>query len=78
MRRIVASVPVTRDAIRGSDALVFLGYSAAIAGNVDEAIDAFTKAVSVPNYISRSVLRVDPLLAPLRKDPRFQRLVSEK
>lgn len=77
IRRIVASVPVSRDAIRGSDALVFLGYSAALAGNVDEAIDAFTKAVSVPSYISRSVLRVDPLLAPLRKDPRFQRLVKE-
>ena len=77
MRRIVASVPVSRDEIRGATSLIALGYTAALAGNVDEAIDAFTKAVSVPSYTSRAMLRVDPILAPLRKDPRFQKLVKE-
>ena len=78
MRKTVANIPLSRDAIRGSVVLLNLGYSAAVAGNFDEAIDAFSKIVSVPSYTSRSLLRVDPLLAPLRKDPRFQRLVSER
>ena len=78
MRKVVASIPISRDAIRGTEALRLLGYDAAVAGNFDEAIDALSKVLSVPSYTSRSMLRVDPLLAPLRKDPRFQRLVSEK
>ncbi len=78
MRKWVANIPLSRDALRGSTVLVNLGYTAAVAGNSDEAIDALSKAVSVPSYTSRSLLRVDPLLAPLRKDPRFQRLVNEK
>jgi eukaryotic-like serine/threonine-protein kinase len=78
MRRIVARTPISRDAIRGTDAYIALGYAAAVAGNADEAIAAFSRAVSFPSYMSRNYLRVDPLLAPLRKDPRFQRFLSEK
>lgn len=61
-----------------------IGYSVAanverwLPGNFDEGIEALNKVLSVPSYSSRSLLRVDPLPAPLRKDPRFQRLVSEK
>jgi len=78
MRKVVASIPISRDAIRGTEALRLLGYAAAVAGNVDEAIDALSKVLSVPSYTSRSMLRVDPLLAPLGKNPRFLRLVNER
>jgi tetratricopeptide (TPR) repeat protein len=67
-----------------SDALVkpFAETSLAIVeaqlGDIDSAIAALPHLLEVPNGETRGDLRVNPLWDPLRKDPRFQKLVAEE
>ena len=66
-----------------SDALVkpFAEQSLAIVqaqtGEIDSAIAALPHLLEVPNGVTVGNLRIDPLWDPLRKDPRFQKLVTE-
>jgi TolB-like protein/Tfp pilus assembly protein PilF len=46
-------------------------------GDVDSAIAALPHLLEVPNGITRSDLRLDPVWDPLRKDSRFARLIAE-
>jgi tetratricopeptide (TPR) repeat protein len=67
-----------------SDALVkpFAETSLAIVeaqlGDIDSAIAALPHLLEVPNGETRGGLRINPLWDPLRKDPRFQKLVAEE
>jgi TolB-like protein/class 3 adenylate cyclase/Tfp pilus assembly protein PilF len=47
-------------------------------GDIDSAIAALPHLLEVPNGETRGDLRVNPLWDPLRKDPRFQKLVAEE
>ncbi|HMF86735.1 MAG TPA: tetratricopeptide repeat protein, partial [Gemmatimonadaceae bacterium] len=66
----------SRDAVRAGDYFIILGGVAAVLGENDEAIAAYEKALAIPSSTSRSMLRTDPMLENLRKDPRFQRLIA--
>ena len=46
-------------------------------GDFDPAIATLTHLLEIPNGMSRGELRIDPLWDPLRKDPRFQKLVEQ-
>jgi TolB-like protein/class 3 adenylate cyclase/Tfp pilus assembly protein PilF len=67
-----------------SDAIVkpFAETSLAIVeaqlGDIDSAITALPHLLEVPNGETRGDLRINPLWDPLRKDPRFQKLVAEE
>jgi TolB-like protein/Tfp pilus assembly protein PilF/class 3 adenylate cyclase len=67
-----------------SDALVkpFAETSLAIVeaqlGDIDSAISALPHLLEVPNGETRGDLRINPLWDPLRKDPRFEKLVAEE
>jgi TolB-like protein/Tfp pilus assembly protein PilF len=47
-------------------------------GEIDSAIAALPHLLEVPNGVTVGNLRVDPLWDPLRKDPRFQKLIAEE
>jgi TolB-like protein/Tfp pilus assembly protein PilF len=66
----------SRDAVRAGDYFIVLGGVAAVVGENDEAIAAYEKALAIPSQTSRGMLRVDPMLENLRKDPRFQKLIA--
>jgi TolB-like protein len=77
-RKGAALVPVSRDAFAGPIALVRLAAVYVLAGEYDAAIDELEYLLSIPAPMSASLLRVDPLYAPLRRNPRFERLVGAK
>jgi TolB-like protein/Flp pilus assembly protein TadD len=45
-------------------------------GQADKALDRLEKLMAVPYYLTPAWLRIDPELAPLRGDPRFERLAG--
>jgi serine/threonine-protein kinase len=48
-----------------------------LAGRPEAALDRLETLVDQPGIMSRDFLRIDPNFAPLRRDPRFVRLVEE-
>jgi len=47
-------------------------------GDIDSAVAALPHLLEVPNGETRGDLRINPLWDPLRKDPRFQKLIAEE
>ena len=66
------------DAINKPPAEVMLAQIQALFGERDAAIAAIPHLLKVPAGINVADLRFDPFWDPLRKDPRFQKLVAEK
>jgi tetratricopeptide (TPR) repeat protein len=78
-RRAVELLPITRDAFAGPE---YLGYLAQIymrVGENDQAIALLRQVMSIPAGLSMSAacLKLDPTWDPLRKDPRFQKLIDD-
>jgi len=69
-------VPVSRDAFAGPLMLFGLAEIYVLAGEYEAALDQLEYLLSIPSPLSIPLLRVDPLYAPLRGNPRFQRLVA--
>ena len=72
----VKQLPVTREAYGGANLAAVLALIDAITGRQDAAIDRLEYLLSIPSSVSRPLLQADPVWAPLRGNPRFQRLVS--
>jgi serine/threonine protein kinase/Tfp pilus assembly protein PilF len=83
--RAIAMMPIEKDALTGPRPLDILARVAARAGDPDRSISTLTKLLSIPYEaplaanppLTPALLRLDPMFEPLRKDPRFQKLVAE-
>ena len=82
--RAMAANPIEKDALTGPTPIEFLARVAARMGEPDRAIAALQKLLSIPYTgalvaglpLTPALLRLDPMFDPLRKDPRFQKLVG--
>ncbi|MGQ0713948.1 MAG: protein kinase domain-containing protein [Gemmatimonadaceae bacterium] len=74
--RAVQLQPVSEDALDGPERLSTLGLVHALIGNEEKAVEYYAQVLAIPSWISPHSLRLEPLLAPLRDHPDFQRLVG--
>ena len=66
------------DALSKPFAETALAIVQAQTGDIDSAIAALPHLLEVPNGVTVGDLRINPLWDPLRKDPRFQKLIAEE
>jgi tetratricopeptide (TPR) repeat protein len=76
-RRLVAERPVSLDAVGGPTLLNDLADVLMRVGEHEEALETLERVLAVPYRLTKAWLRIDPLYAPLRGNPRFERLVAE-
>jgi hypothetical protein len=82
--RAIAMIPIEKDALIGPRPLDILARVAARIGDHDRSISTLQKLLSIPYEaplaanppLTPALLRLDPMFDPLRKDPRFQKLVA--
>ena len=74
--RGTALLPMSRDAYAGIELRHFLARIYTVVGEQDKAVDRLEELLRVPHVISAAWLRIDPNFAPLRSNPRFQKLVA--
>jgi serine/threonine protein kinase/Tfp pilus assembly protein PilF len=82
--RAIAMMSIEKDALTGPRPLDILARVAARIGDPDRAISTLEKLLSIPYEaplaanppLTPALLRLDPMFEPLRKDPRFQKLVA--
>ena len=78
-RRAAELMPVAKDAMTGPEYLGALAEIAAHAGAPDEALKLIEQLLAMPAGDTMTVERLkhDPLWDPLRKDPRFLKLIAD-
>jgi serine/threonine-protein kinase len=76
--RGAAMKPPTVDQVNGTYFQHQLARIYTIVGEPDKAMDALEPLLKMPYYLSPAWLRIDPNFAPLRGNPRFDRLVATR
>jgi serine/threonine-protein kinase len=82
--RAITLFPIDRDALTGPRPLDILARVGARVGDPDRSIPMLEKLLSIPYEaplaanppLTPALLRLDPMFEPLRKNPRFQKLIA--
>jgi tetratricopeptide (TPR) repeat protein len=74
--RGVALVPVSKDADQGPYYQHQLARIYMLVGEPEKALDQLEPLLKMPYFLSPGWLKIDPNFDPLRKNPRFQKLVA--
>src|SRR5512134_2205268 len=74
-RQAVALLPVSKDAHTGAYVQHQLTRIYLLLGEHERALDQLEPLLNIPYYLSPGWLRIDPTFAPLRGNPRFERLI---
>src|SRR5262249_61393316 len=77
-KRAVALWPISRVAYDGAEIQHQLVRIYLLVGEPEEALDQLEPLLKTPYYLSPGWLRIDPTFAPLKGNPRFERLVAGK
>jgi TolB-like protein/Tfp pilus assembly protein PilF len=75
-RRAVELVPITKDALDGSDMMLNLTIIYAWTGEKDLALKQLAEAARIPSTLNYGWLRLHPEWDPVRGDPRFENIVA--
>ncbi len=75
--RGVALKPISKDAYQGPYIQHQLVRIYLLVGEPEKALDQLEPLLKIPYVLSPSWLKIDPNFDPLRKNPRFQKLVAE-
>jgi hypothetical protein len=69
-------VPLSKDAVRAFDFMFRMAEICAMVEEKDLALDLLEELLTLPGGVSADYLKVDPWLASLRGNPRFETLVA--
>jgi tetratricopeptide (TPR) repeat protein len=75
-QRAVALWPISRDANNGAYIQHQLVRIYLLVGEPEKALDQLEPLLKIPYELSPGWLRIDPTFAPLKGNPRFERLVA--
>src|SRR5438874_2643000 len=76
-KRAVELLPESQDAFDGPQATAALAQIYAWTGEFDDAFRLLDHLLDVPNGLTATILKLEPMWDPLRKDPRFQALIDK-
>jgi serine/threonine protein kinase/Flp pilus assembly protein TadD len=76
-QKAVDLIPVSKDAMAGPQYLAYLAEILTILGEYDAAIEKLDYLLEIPAGVHIGDLKVEPVWAPLRDHPRFQKLLKK-